>query len=121
MIHYNSPKHQKERANVVPLNMDDLKSIQKYLNAYLPIEKTVFDLFQRLIWDYENLQHMRETAPVWISVNDRLPENDTAVLIYTDRGILTCYYDSAGDFYSGAAILTKFVTHWKPLPQTPTK
>ena len=122
MIHYNSPEHQKERANVVPLTMDEMHELANYINMHGHyLSKQFIRVFQRLIWDYENLQHMRETLPVWISVNDRLPEPDTAVLIYANTGIRTCYFDSTGDFYSGSAILTKFITHWQPLPQLPTK
>ena len=122
MIHYNSPEHQKERANVVPLSMEEITELIKYLNIYENYTPKAFqERMQRLIYDWENLTHMRETAPVWISVSDSLPEPDTAVLIYANTGIQTCYFDSTGDFYSGSAILTEFITHWQPLPQTPTK
>jgi len=120
MIHYNSPENQKERANVVPLSMDELEFITQVMNIEFKYAKEI-SIAQRLIWDYENLQHMRETAPVWISVNDRLPEPKTSVLVCTDAGVKPSYFDIHKNFYSGFDILTKSVTHWQPLPQSPTK
>lgn len=50
----------------------------------------------------------------WIDVNDRLPEDDTQVLIYTKLDkIYICWY-FANKFVNYSA-----VSHWQPLPPTP--
>lgn len=55
--------------------------------------------------------------PEWISVKDRLPENGTKCLVYTNRGEyggceITYYNDGFYIQYSD-------VTHWQYLPQPP--
>ena len=60
----------------------------------------------------------------WISVKDRLPEGDTACIVYfADRGtvMVTHYFD---DFalvrVNGFEGFTEHgVTHWMPLPEPP--
>ena len=57
----------------------------------------------------------------WISVKDRLPEDDKEVLAYDSehKEIVIALYDSEdeewdyGDWYEGA------ITHWQPLPELP--
>ena len=58
----------------------------------------------------------------WISVEDRLPDDDKLYLIiidYPQDDILLSYYDVANSqFY--AEDYTVGVTHWMPLPEPPT-
>jgi len=59
-IVYNSPAHVKERASVEALSMADMQSIADSINYYLDermMQQDTFELFQRLIWRYENLEH----------------------------------------------------------------
>ena len=66
------------------------------------------------------------TASVWISVNDRLPENETTVLAFVQHKIgwyrMFAWHDEHG-WHSSAAEFeereSKFVTHWMPLPEPP--
>lgn len=54
----------------------------------------------------------------WISVKDRLPEDEEYVLIFTAGGsVLIVFYDSDG-WYTLEEYLRE-VTHWMPLPEAP--
>ena len=54
----------------------------------------------------------------WIPVTERFPENDTAVIVATDNGIVfQCLYAYDGwDLWDG---YTVNITHWMPLPEPP--
>jgi len=75
----------------------------------------------------------------WISVKDRLPENDDEVLIYVGIDIVQAYL--LNGYWKGSVLVTDnmndgyvlnrtickqgdhfdFVTHWMPLPNPPIK
>jgi hypothetical protein len=65
---------------------------------------------------------LHEDIPAWISVDYRLPVNDSTVLMYTHSEMVVgryvekrseWYYDEAGyEWCTG-------VTHWQPLPTPP--
>ena len=70
----------------------------------------------------EDMQTQRNTQPIkWISVKDRLPENDNDVLVYdTDCGIVIGWCDKEiGDFAADFISPLDAVTHWIPLPEPP--
>ena len=63
----------------------------------------------------------------WISVNDRLPETYTRVLIFgrytrdCPKKVYEAVFHIKGKrFTSLAGIISKDVTHWQPLPSPPT-
>jgi len=56
---------------------------------------------------------------VWVSVEDRLPEDDENVLCFWGWGIATAAYSSEDGVWEGAADYAGRVTHWMPLPSTP--
>lgn len=67
----------------------------------------------------------REKAE-WISVNDRLPEDDELVLVVEDGQIIIAVYDAILDSFfedgdSPALLIDIEVhpTHWMPLPEPP--
>ena len=63
-----------------------------------------------------------EDTPQWISVKDRLPENDDTVLVVlSDTRISLGNKDSDGFWdYDGLVELDEFcITHWMPLPGLP--
>lgn len=60
----------------------------------------------------------------WISVDERLPELNTDVLVYTKWGkrstVEVCILDEEGDWMGvGQHFTHDSVTHWMPLPEAP--
>lgn len=60
----------------------------------------------------------------WISVKNRLPEKDTAVLCYYDGylDVMEYWYDEDNGkpvFYNPPSPPSENVTHWMPLPKPP--
>lgn len=54
----------------------------------------------------------------WIPVSERFPENDTAVIVATDNGmVFQCLYSYDGwDLWDGYRVN---ITHWMQLPEPP--
>ena len=120
MIYYNSADHKEQRVNVKPLSLEEMETIKRHLNAFLPIETKVFDLFQRFIWDYENLSHMRETQPKWIDADVNLPEIGIVVLLSSNfKRYMTGYYDGFNfismDYRYDEPAICELITHWIPI------
>ena len=64
----------------------------------------------------------------WVSVNDRLPEEDGCYLVYIvanfcpeNKQIITLYFSKLSNrfIYGSDEIFT--VTHWMPLPEAPER
>lgn len=63
----------------------------------------------------------------WISVKDRLPDENDDVLIYDGNGVSAATFDPPSKFHKGrwwldgeTCIDMEYVTHWMPLPPAPT-
>lgn len=58
------------------------------------------------------------TSKGWIDVNERLPEENTHVIIATDDGhVFGCLYTYDGwDLWEGNEVN---ITHWQPFPESP--
>jgi hypothetical protein len=109
------------------------QAVLDYLNGYLHslggggADTLLFDRGQRraLINSIQDIMAVKaaDVQPVdrWISVKDRLPENDNDVLVYdTDCGIVIGWYDKEiGDFAADFISPLDAVTHWQPLPEPP--
>nr|DAY82379.1 MAG TPA: Protein of unknown function (DUF551) [Caudoviricetes sp.] len=54
----------------------------------------------------------------WISVKERLPENNTVVLTRGAYGFLICHLSSLGEWETGANVNKERlgITHWTPIP-----
>ena len=54
----------------------------------------------------------------WLSVEERLPENNTVVLTRGAYGFLICQLSSLGEWETGANVNKERlgITHWMPIP-----
>lgn len=68
------------------------------------------DFYNKLKEHYNHFQ--------WISVKDRLPNENTRVLVYAKQG---CYINLRVDYIcnGGMWFYSMMVTHWMPLPELP--
>ena len=68
------------------------------------------DFYNKLKEHYNHFQ--------WISVKDRLPNENTRVLVYAKQG---CYMNLRIDYIcnGGMWFYSMMVTHWMPLPELP--
>lgn len=66
------------------------------------------------------ITQLEARVPKWISVEDRLPEDDDDVLIFSNERVIFvgCYKNGQWISYSLYAIYGNVVTHWMPLPST---
>ena len=58
----------------------------------------------------------------WISVKDRLPEEEAGVLVYPP--VMSCSYNNEYGFYrfstsQDCEVACRGITHWMPLPEAP--
>lgn len=67
------------------------------------------------------INQLEARVPKWISVKDRLPEDDDDVLILSNERIIFvgCYKNGQWISYSLYAIYANVVTHWMPIPEIP--
>lgn len=67
----------------------------------------------------DHIRNLTKMMPKWISVKERLPEEGVYLccLGYAFKAI--CYYDDDRWDDSECADVTRFVTHWMPLPRLP--
>ena len=70
----------------------------------------------------EKVAQLEAEQPKWISVEERLPENDDNYLVFTsDRNAaeIATYYGDGEWLTHDFTNLTPLVTHWMPIPQMP--
>ena len=76
-----------------------------------------------LTLDEINEVYVVQPEPGWISVKDRLPEDDATYLVYgrNGYGIAFAIYYGDGEWLTCDDLtnITRFVTHWMPLPEPP--
>ena len=66
---------------------------------------------------------LEQRVPRWISVEERLPDHEHEVLVYTDRyggrTEFAYYVRHLEAWYQNCCLLIPNVTHWMPLPEPP--
>ena len=72
----------------------------------------------------EAIEQLEAQQPRWISVGERLPEDDGYFLCCRNDGSpdVVCMYYGDGDFLTPEPELNNIsnvITHWMPLPQSP--
>ena len=65
------------------------------------------------------VKHLRETAPRWISVKDRLPADYQEALVIFNYELIAVRFFCHGKWYSNGYEEKDTVTHWMPLPEPP--
>ena len=65
------------------------------------------------------INQIESRVPKWISVKDRLPEDDGEVLILVNgRRVYLGYYKNR-ECLNNILVEGEIVTHWMPIPETP--
>ena len=70
----------------------------------------------------KRIAELEAQVPKWICVEERLPENDANYLVFTSAANevdLATYYGDGEWLAPDLCNLTRFVTHWMPLPEAP--
>lgn len=84
-------------------------------------------------WTYEGIRLLIERQPTitppneWVSVEERLPEQENTQVLMTDgamcyissRNSMVRFLDCEGIFIPGKAGKGVKITHWRPLPAPP--
>ena len=70
-------------------------------------------------WIADHLISNGVTVQEWISVNDRLPDDDEVVIICTDKNFVYAGELIGDTWFLDNDSWTATVTHWMPLPQPP--
>ena len=70
----------------------------------------------------DTIEALEAAQPKWISVKEKLPENDDNYLVFTsDKNVaeIATYYGDGEWLTHDLTNLTPLVTHWMPLPVPP--
>ena len=70
----------------------------------------------------EKVAQFEAARPKWISVKEKLPENDDNYLVFTsdkNEAEIATYYGDGEWLTHDLTNLTRLVTHWAPLPSMP--
>ena len=126
---YESPLNAitKRMVKDISQRFDDMV-LQEVINVGVHVDRE--ELIKALEYDRDQYRKgfadgVEWSKPNWISVRDRLPETDGAVLAYTRYGEIRVFisdedgdwFDESVRFYSRSRIGE--VTHWMHLPEAP--
>lgn len=80
--------------------------------------KTLVDYDNGLTRGFKAGAEWQAKQSPWISVEERLPENNTVVLTRGAYGFLICQLSSLGEWETGANVNKERlgITHWMPIP-----
>lgn len=79
-------------------------------------------IFEQGCAQHQWLRERMDSARMWISVNDRLPDDLTTVLAAFKAGEATTAYVEGGQWFdrsTGMSLWRDPVTHWRHLPEPP--
>ena len=91
----------------------------------MSIREKLIELLAPTSLEFEEAEYLADylikngvTVQEWVSVEDRLPEENTTVIVATDNGIVfQCLYSYDGwDLWDDNDVN---ITHWQPMPQPP--
>lgn len=127
-IIFNSPDHVKERANVEPLSLTETQSIVDTLNYYFDermMQSDTVDLFQRLLFEYENLKHLEAYTKQWHDAANP-PNDDRQILLWVQHKNnplwstykIGSYQEENKKYYANGGLKPgiEIVTNWAELP-----
>ena len=121
-------------ADNILLILDALEAEQQYAKSRDEENQDLMLTVGRLRVEREQLEASQPVVPEWISVSDRLPENEDYVLAADSydkylnnppRQQVACFGDWFGDGEptwddgDGNDLILNQVTHWMPLPAAP--
>ena len=81
-------------------------------------EKCVLELIDAA----DTIEALEAAQPKWISVEEKLPENDDNYLVFTydkNEAEIATYYGDGEWLTHDLTNLTRLVSHWMPLPSMP--
>lgn len=117
-----------DNMSIFPYNLDycDTGDLDKWIAQQTTVDAVPMDFHERCLQlEIQKRFAAEKAAPKWISVQDRLPEDDQDVLICVNGDTIDtgyCWYspyhaDVRG--WTAYAAMRNNVTHWMPLPELP--
>lgn len=109
-----------------PIDADALYQTEKLLDTNINRrDKVASELLEQILYD---IQHFPTLAPQneWVSVDERLPQNNEQVLMYSAKWNIAeagSYWNKHFWVYSeiGDGYIAENITHWMPLPAPPNR
>lgn len=100
--------------------MSDKRKIYDYIKRTInpygrPFEGTAYELGLKIMDYIENMDDEKENG--WIPVNERLPEDDTTVLVSCKTRSGTTFVRAGYCIYGSWHLNCEGVTAWRPLPE----
>ena len=94
---------------------------EKVREALIDVYNRCFDTTDDVDVLAEYISELEARIPQWISVKDRLPEDDEMKLItlWDCNSMRMAYYYEQELWICNGVDVTGFVTHWMPLPEPP--
>lgn len=90
--------------------------IKRTINPYgRPFEGTAYELGLKIMDYIENMDDEKENG--WIPVSERLPEDDTTVLVSCKTRSGTTFVRAGYCIYGSWHLNCEGVTAWRPLPE----
>lgn len=100
--------------------MSDKRKIYDYIKRTInpygrPFEGTAYEFGLKIMDFIENIDGEKENG--WIPVSERLPEDDTTVLVSCKTRIGTTFVRTGYYIYGSWHLNCEGVTAWRPLPK----